>query len=124
MEYREVRGFRDGTVMVEVNGKLSIVGHDINEHLKKKNWPVLVAGHLQEQFPHMKIEFVDDDIPGISILSADGHSNAFCNWQKKEAPEVIYAAALNMVGMAEQGAIQNDPEYFITHYIKTNTYGK
>jgi len=124
MGYREVKRFRDGSVMVEIDGVMSIVGNETNEHLKKNNWPAVVAAKLQKQFPHMKIEYVDDKLPGISISSAGGHASAFCNWKKTDSPETIYETALGIVGMTEEGAMIENKEYFKTHYIITNTYGK
>mgnify|MGYP000439101387 CR=1 FL=1 len=124
MGYKEIRRFRDGSVMVEIDGVTSIVGGKTNEHLKKKNWPAVVAVKLQKQFPHMIVEYVDEELPGISITDANGKVSAFCNWNKTDAAEAIYDAALGIVGMTEQSAIKEDPEYFMTHYIKTNAHAK
>jgi len=124
MGYKEIKRFRDGSVMVEIDGVTSIVGNATNEHLKKKNWPALVAVKLQKQFPHMLIEYVDEDMPGISIESADGVVSAFCNWKNTDSPETIYSAALGIVGMTEENAMIKNKEYFKTNYIITKNYGR
>jgi hypothetical protein len=124
MGYKEIRKFRDGTVMVELDGVTSIIGTTLNEHLKKKNWPALVADKLQKQFPHMKIEYVDEEMPGISIESANPAFKAFCNWDKEDSPEAMYDASLGIVASLEDGAIKKDKNYFSNNYININSYAK
>ena len=122
MGYREVKKFRDGTVMVEIDGIMSIVGNETNELLKKRNWPAVVVVKLQKQFPHMLIEYVDEELPGISIMGAGGHTSVFCNWNKTDSPEEIYGSALGVVCAVEEIEMIENTEYFKTYYIMTNNY--
>lgn len=122
MGYKELRKFRDGTVMVDIDGVLSIVGAEENAMYKENNWPALVAAKLQKQFPHMHIEYVDEDVPGISVTCAKRITKAFCSWDKTVSPGQIYGIVLPVISNAEMSAIESDSEYFVTHYIKTKTY--
>jgi len=122
MGYREIRRFRDGTVMVEINGEMTIVGAEEGNMYKEQNWPAVVAKRLQKQFSHMIIQYVDEEMPGISIASFGVTIQSFCNWNKETSPEEIYASALDVVSTTEGSAIKNDPNYFLTHYIKIKSY--
>jgi len=108
MDYEEVKRFRDGTVMIKTDGKLSIVDADLDIILKKKNWPAVVAKKLQKQFPHMTIEYVEDDIPGIAVEDANGTSRTFCNCDGMNSPEEIYASCQNVICTTEQAACDAD----------------
>ena len=73
MGYKEIKRFRDGSVMIEIDGVISIVDAEMNEQVKQRNWPAVVAVKLQKQFPHMKIKYVNEELPGISVTSARKH---------------------------------------------------
>ena len=123
MEYKEIKRFRDGTYMVEdPSGKKLIVDAEMNNLLKEKNWSKVATRKLQSHFPHMLIEYVDEDMPGISIRCANGDNSAFGNWGEDTPPDVIYVACLDIVGQLESDACLQDKEYFMNHYIKTNRY--
>jgi len=119
MEYKEIRKFRDGTSMVKINGKMSIVDDNLNLLLQHKNIPALAADKLQKQFPHMNIKYIDEETPSISISSTEGTTQAFCQWNESDELEAIYEAALAIIGIIELSTCRESTEYFMKHYIKT-----
>jgi hypothetical protein len=106
--YSTIRSFRDGTRLVQVDGRFSIVSMELSTALEEKHMPAVNAiEKVARDMPHLKLSYDGD------FVWVDGR---FADVPEGSNEDTVLSILYELIADVEMPRI-GDREYFIKNYI-------
>lgn len=106
--YSTIRSFRDGTCLVQVEGRFSIVSMELSSALEEKHMPALSAiKKVARNLSHLKMSYDGD------FVWVDGR---FADVPEGSDEETVLSILYELIADVEMCRIE-DRDYFIKNYI-------